>query len=296
MTVDLAACGNLLLDDVVHEDGRTRMAQPGGAALYVALGARLWGASVGLVAVVGEDYPAAVLDALAERGIDLAGVRRLNGPSLRTWLLYEGRRRQVVHRLGGPTHAQVSPGAGDVPRAWRSGAVHLAPMPFDVQRRLIADLGDAAPLSLDPYELLTADAIEDWRRLLSEVDLLFLSEDEMMIEGALEDPRPVLAELGSDRLRQIFFKRGARGGLLHDVDGEAFHPWPPRAGAVVDATGAGDAFAGGVLAGLVRGESVAAAVERGVVAAGFALEAEGAEGLFAATPRQAEARRREWFD
>ena len=295
MTVDLAVLGNLLLDDVVHEDGRTRMAQPGGAALYVALGARLWGVSVGMVSVVGDDYPEAVLDALDERGIDLAGVRRLDGPSLRTWLLYEGRRRQIVHRLGGPSHFRVSPRAHNVPPAWLRGIVHLAPMPFTLQKRLIAHLGDVGLLSLDPHELLTVEVLPVWRLLLSEVDVLFLSEDEMMFDGALEDPRPVLARLGSDRLRRIFFKRGARGGLLHDVDDDAFHPWLPRTTAVVDATGAGDAFAGGVLAGLARYEPVDAALELGVVSASFALEGEGADGLLAAGPEKAEARLREWF-
>ncbi len=29
--LDLAVVGNLLVDDIVYEDGRTRMAQPGGA-------------------------------------------------------------------------------------------------------------------------------------------------------------------------------------------------------------------------------------------------------------------------
>ena len=136
----LAIFGNLILDDVVLPDGRTRMGQPGGAALYAALGARLWGVGVGVVSVVGEDYPAAVLRRLDALGIELAGVRRTDGPTLRTWLLYEGRRRRVVHRLDGPTHAEVSPGPADLPAGWRPRACHLAPMPFAAQAELVAAL------------------------------------------------------------------------------------------------------------------------------------------------------------
>jgi len=39
---DLVVLGNLLVDDMVFPDGRTRMAEPGGATLYAALGASLW--------------------------------------------------------------------------------------------------------------------------------------------------------------------------------------------------------------------------------------------------------------
>ena len=43
MTPDLVVLGNLLVDDLVFQDGRTRMGEPGGAVLYAALGAALWG-------------------------------------------------------------------------------------------------------------------------------------------------------------------------------------------------------------------------------------------------------------
>ena len=90
MTPSLVLLGNLLVDDVVFPDGSTCMAQPGGAVMYGALGAALWGTRVGCVSLVGTDYPAGMLDALARRGIDLAGLHRLGGPGVRTWLLYEG--------------------------------------------------------------------------------------------------------------------------------------------------------------------------------------------------------------
>ena len=63
----LVVAGNLLLDDVVYADGTTRMGQPGGAALYAALGAALWGVRVGIVSRLGSDYPGDVIDTLADR-------------------------------------------------------------------------------------------------------------------------------------------------------------------------------------------------------------------------------------
>jgi sugar/nucleoside kinase (ribokinase family) len=301
MSLDLVVVGNLLLDDVVFADGRTRMAQPGGAALYGALAAALWDIEIGIVTRLGSDYPRSILEALGDRGIHLEGVRDLGGPSLRTWLLYEGRRRRVVHRLDGPTHGEVSPAPDEIPRDWSALAFHLAPMPFAVQQDLVATLTlrDGVLLSLDPYKLLTSEAVPSWRDLLTNVELFFLSEDEMEIHRR---PEGVFAELAPEpsaratRLRWVAFKQGARGGLLYEIPTAKSTRWPPRAQTLVDPTGAGDAFAAGVLAGHLLGESIPRALRQGVVAASFALEGHGPDGLLDATPERATKRLREWFD
>src|SRR6266545_679649 len=238
MSPDLVVLGNLLVDDVVLPDGRTRMAEPGGAVLYAALGARLWGLRVGVVSLRGEGYPVRSLDLMARRGVALEGVRSLGRPGLRNWLLYEGTRRHLIHRLEGPAHAEVSPLPDAIPPEWRQArAFHLCPMPIEVQRALVRALPGRF-LSLDPFLLLRPDTLEEWRSLLSEVDALFLSEDEMELpEG------DALSELATGRLATIVFKRGARGGTLWDAKGGG-RPhevsWEPRAAAVVDPTGAGD--------------------------------------------------------
>ena len=306
--------GNLLVDDVVLPDGRTRMAEPGGAVLYAALGARLWGLGVGIVSVRGEEYPAEALDLMARRGVALDGVRSLGRPGLRSWLLYEGARRHLVHRLEGPTHAEVSPLPDAIPAEWRKArAFHLCPMPIQVQATLVEAL-DGPFLSLDPFVLLRPDSLEAFRGLAVRVDALFLSEDEMELPDAA-----ALRDLAQGRLATILYKRGARGGtVLTRDEGPSFidpppYPsprrgretpfreqlraltWAPRAAEVVDPTGAGDAFAAGVLAGWLRGEPHERALQRGIVGASFALEDWGPAGIFRATPEAAEARLREWF-
>jgi sugar/nucleoside kinase (ribokinase family) len=294
---DLVVLGNLLVDDVVLPDGRTRMGQPGGAALYFALGATLWGGKPGVVTWAGDDYPRDALEAAAARGADLAGVRALGKPGLRTWLLYEGRVRRVVHRLLGPAHADVSPTSDLLPPSWRAArAFHVAPQPLQVQEELIRALSpvEGALLSLDPYVPVRPDTLAAWRHLAARVDVFFLSEDDLDVPGALDEPRPVLEALASGRLRFLLFKRGERGGLALDARERRWTEWPARAERVVDATGAGDAFAAGVLAGLLKGEALAGALVRGAVGASFALEEWGPAGLLAATAERAEARLRAW--
>ena len=282
--------GNLLVDDVVLPDGRTRMAEPGGAVLYAALGARLWGLGVGIVSVRGDEYPAEALDLMARRGVALDGVRSLGRPGLRSWLLYEGARRHLVHRLEGPTHAEVSPLPDAIPAEWRKArAFHLCPMPIQVQGTLVEAL-DGPFLSLDPFVLLRPDSLEAFRGLAARVDALFLSEDEMELPDAA-----ALRDLAQGRLATILYKRGARGGTVLIREQLRALTWAPRAAEVVDPTGAGDAFAAGVLAGWLRGEPHERALQRGIVGASFALEDWGPAGIFRATPEAAEARLREWF-
>jgi len=44
---DVIVVGNLTVDDVVHANGETTMASPGGNTIYAATGALIWGLSVG---------------------------------------------------------------------------------------------------------------------------------------------------------------------------------------------------------------------------------------------------------
>jgi sugar/nucleoside kinase (ribokinase family) len=286
MTPSLVLLGNLLVDDVVFPDGSTRMGQPGGAIMYGALGAALWGTRVGLVSVAGTDYPGTMLDALEKRGVDLAGIHRLGGPGVRTWLLYEGQSRRLIHRLGCPTHEQVSPGPEEIPGAWSSApAFHLSPMPFPVQRRALASLATRPErfVSVDPHLPVTEDTLGKWREALADADAFFPSEDELLLEGANAEPQRVLPRLAAGRLRFVAFKQAARGGILYDAHEDRFHRWTARATRVTDPTGAGDAFAAGFLSAYLEGLPVTACLDRGAVTASFAIEGLGAAALLEAT-------------
>jgi sugar/nucleoside kinase (ribokinase family) len=298
VTPSIVLLGNLLVDDVVFADGATRMGQPGGALLYGALGAALWDARPGLVSPLGDDYPSGVLDTLQQRGVDLSGVRALGRPGVRTWLLYEGHLRRLIHRLGCPTHEDVSPRPEQIPTEWLTApAFHLAPMPFDVQRTILGSLREPASrfVSVDPHLEITEETLPAWRNALADADAFFPGEDELLLEDAQADPHRVLPRLAGGRLRFVIFKRGAQGGVLYDAHEERFHTWVARADVVVDQTGGGDAFAVGFVCAYLEGLSVDACVHRAVVTASVAVEGWGADALFAGTRANADARLRGWF-
>jgi sugar/nucleoside kinase (ribokinase family) len=246
VTPSIVRLGNLLIDDVVLADGTTRMGQPGGSLLYNALGATVWASRPGLVSVLGDDYPARALEQLQQRGVELTGVHSLGRSGVRTWVLYEGHVRRLIHRSGCPTHEEVSPRP-------------------------------------------------EWRDLLADADAFFPSEDELLIEGADTNPHEVLPRLVSGRLRFVVFKRGEKGGIVYDAHHERFHTWDARVAALVDETGAGDAFAIGLVQAQLEGLPIEAGLQRAVVTASFALAGWGPEALFAATRADAEDRWRQWY-
>ncbi len=298
---DLVLLGNLFVDDIVLHDGTTLMCEPGGAILHAALAATLWGARVGLVSVAGTDYPAAALDALRQRGVDLSGVRHLDRPGGRAWLLYEAGVRRVIVHLDCPTHMECSPTLADIPKSFDAARFfHLAPMPIGRQQELAEGLASEARhssasnqafVSLDPYEFVRDDNLDEWQQVLSHVDAFFPSEDEMRVSS---DPAETLRRIGGKRLRFVALKRGALGGNL--LDFQAGHvPWKSRAKGMVDATGAGDAFVGGFLAGLLEHGETPRAIEQGIVTASFAIEDWGARALMVATAEQVRQRWQEWF-
>jgi sugar/nucleoside kinase (ribokinase family) len=238
-----------------------------------------------------------MLEALEKRGVDLTGVHRLGGPGVRAWLLYEGHLRRLIHRLGCPTHEQVSPGPEQIPPAWHAApAFHLAPMPFSVQRRVLASLAINANrfVSIDPHLPITEETLDQWRRVLADADAFFPSEDELLLEETDVEPPRVLRRLATGRLRFIVFKQAARGGILYDAREDRFYRWLGRPTKVVDPTGAGDAFAAGFISAHLEGLPVAACLDRAVVSATFAIEALGATSLLEATRADADARIRQW--
>ena len=82
--------GSLRREFILPPEAPPALDIPGGEVLYAAVGAALWGAEVGLVSRVGEDFPRAWLEDWARRGWDVRGVRILpQALDLRRVVIYE---------------------------------------------------------------------------------------------------------------------------------------------------------------------------------------------------------------
>jgi 2-dehydro-3-deoxygluconokinase len=116
-----------------------------------------------------------------------------------------------------------------------------------------------------------ADARDLLRPLLPSVDLLFASEDELMLVAAdpatdVDTAAQQIVAAGTDT---VVVKRGAAGATAYSSSGKV--NVPARRVPVVDVVGAGDAFVAGYLSGRLDGRDLAACLERGVVLGAFAV-------------------------
>ena len=142
--VQVVIIGNLTIDDVVYASGETTMASLGGNTIHAGSAAKIWGVHVGLVARVGADFPADALSRVRSAGFAMGGLRPVDGPTVRNWVIYEhDGRRTWVYRTPPERRVAVAPRPDDVPDEWLSGdghccpVVHVAGMPFDAAATLV---------------------------------------------------------------------------------------------------------------------------------------------------------------
>ena len=283
---DVIIVGNLTIDDVIHPSGETTMASLGGNAIHAATAARLWQLPVGIVARVGEDFPPDALERLRAAGLDTSGMRRIDGPTVRNWVIYEGDgRRHWIYRTAPERRLEVAPGPDDLPEIWTASpgpalVVHVAAMPLAAATAIVGRLRRAADaaagrlrITLDTHEAWGAGR-EDVLALARQVDVFVPSREELAAILGYDDPERGVAELVADGVAAAVVKCGSDGALAASGSGPVTAV-PAAEVEVADETGAGDAFCGGLAAGLALGDDLSAATRRGAATAGAAVRSSG---------------------
>lgn len=108
-----------------------------------------------------------------------------------------------------------------------------------------------AQVSLDPSFHFAKDALGNFSGILSELDFLFPNYEESVSMTGARDPAQAAESLLRQGVKTVALKLGADGCLVKTSEQELRMPsyCVPR---VVDTTGAGDAFAGGFLAAVLK--------------------------------------------
>lgn len=280
MPPHILVVGSLAYDDVqTPYDSRREVL--GGAASYFSLAACLY-APVRLMGVVGDDFRPGDLERLRAKGIDLAGVEHAKGRSFR-WL---GR---YDHDLATAETINTDLGVfGDweptVPPAFvDSEFVFLANILPEIQRRMLEQVRRPKAIALDTMNYWIERRREALTDVMTRVDIVTVNEAEARqfcaTHNVLKAARQILA-LGP---RAVIIKRAEYGALLLTADRIFWTPAYPL-DEVRDPTGAGDAFAGGLLGHLARtgkldDRTLCRAVLHGTVCASFAVEEFSVDGI-----------------
>ncbi|HET7702069.1 MAG TPA: carbohydrate kinase family protein [Candidatus Limnocylindrales bacterium] len=269
------ALGGLTIDWLETPSGRHGPAL-GGNAAYAAIGAHLAGAEASVVAVVGDDYPPELLAQLTRAGIDTTHVRCSAGPSFRVLLDERGPSRTISYLPGSGRNDRLDPVPAQLPDDLTGWAAHLCAIPTASQRGLFDAIG-AYGLVTTLDTVIIPEQIEpsadELLALAREVSAFLPSraEVERLWPGDVE---AVLATLHEAGLSRVVVKMGAAGSIGVDVDGLCRMPAVETA--VVDPTGAGDAYCGAFCALLADGADLRVAMAWGAAAASVVIEDYGA--------------------
>ena len=280
MPSHILVVGSLAYDDVqTPYDSRREVL--GGAASYFSLAACLY-APVRLMGVVGDDFRASDLERLRTKGIDLAGVEHAKGKSFRWLGRYDhdlATAETINTDLGvfGEWEPTVPPAFAD------SEFVFLANILPEIQSRMLEQVRSPKAVALDTMNYWIErrrDALAD---VMTRVDIVTVNEAEARqfcdTHNVVKAARQILA-LGP---RAVIVKRAEYGALLLTADRIFWTPAYPL-DEVRDPTGAGDAFAGGLLGHLARtgkvdDRTLCRAVLHGTVCASFAVEEFSVDGI-----------------
>lgn len=289
----LVVTGTVGIDTIEAPTGRADSVL-GGSCTYFSAAASFYG-PVRMVAAVGEDFPKQHLKTLAHfDAIDSSGLEVRKGSKTFRWggkyLANMDQRETTFTDLN-----VLIESPPPVPEAFKdSPFVFLANMHPGLQAGMLANFPKRKLAVADTMDLWINVAPKELKALLKLVDGLVLNYDEAELLTGKRNPvaaaRHIL-ELGP---RFVVVKKGEHGSLLIHRDGIGALPAFP-AEEVVDPTGAGDTFAGGMMGAIASGaakgkngsfEQILRALAHGTVIASFNIESFSLDRLKALKPKQ----------
>jgi len=255
----ITVVGSIAYDTVRTPFGqRERML--GGAAVHFALAASFFD-EVRVVGPVGDDFGEAQLEVMSRRGVDVSDVERVSGGRTFFW---EGEygwdlnsRETIDTQLG--VFEGFSPKLSE--RSRSSDVLFLANIQPDLQQQVRGQLAHARFVALDSMNLWIDIARDSLVRAIESVDCVILNDAELrqltgkpnLVSAAREilswSPSAEGAPgAGENALgpRVVVAKQGEYGAALITREGFFALPAYPLE-SVIDPTGAGDTFAGGLV-------------------------------------------------
>lgn len=280
----LVVVGTMAFDEIITptaESGKIL----GGAATYIGLAAAYAEADIAAVSVVGEDFPQEHLNLLTDRGIDISGIEQVRGGKSFYWKgkYHDNMNKRDTLDTQLNVLAEFNP---IVPETYRDAAVvMLGNLDPNVQQKVLDQL------TPNPNRTVLLDTMNFWMDLqlpallnvIKQVDVITINDEEaLQLSG---ETNMVLAAKTIHKMgpEYVIIKKGEHGALLFYKDHPFYAPALPLE-KVVDPTGAGDSFAGGLSGYLAAQQSSAAhAIKEGILhgtaAASLCVSAMGTAGL-----------------
>lgn len=241
-----------------------------GSAPNISIGVRRLGATASIISVVGEDTTATLaMDGLKKEGIPTEYVTIAKGTqsSFSAVLNFEGESTILaVHR----------PHAYTLPDNIRTDWMFVSEM-GPKYKSLFKDLtekarNDNVKLGINPGAIQLEELSDELINLVSVCELLIVnvSEAQLLTHTEIEDPKVLLRTLQEMGPKTVIITDGKEGA--YGTNDTVIYHAPMFPGERLEATGAGDAFASGVLAALIADHDLPTALSWGSVNAAWVVQ------------------------
>jgi sugar/nucleoside kinase (ribokinase family) len=246
----------------------------GGSASHAAVAASFF-APVKLVGVVGDDFPKKYVRLYKKHKIDLEGLQILPGKTFHWSGEYEvnmNNRRTLATELG--VFETFNP---LLPKSYQDAQfVLLANIAPSLQSHVLTQMRRPKFVVADTMDLWLNIALPDLLQLIKRVDGFVLNDSEARQLTKEDNLMTALKKIHQLGLEYVIIKKGEHGALLSSRKGLFVAPAYPLH-RVVDPTGAGDSFVGGMMGYLstARGsidDNIRRAMIYGSVVASFCCE------------------------
>jgi cytidine kinase len=260
--VSVLVVGSTALDSIktpVSENPRLL----GGSASHAAVAASFF-APVKMIGVVGDDFPKKYVRLYKKHRIDLEGLQVVEGKTFHWSGEYElnmNNRQTLTTELG--VFESFTP---HLPTTHRETPyVLLANIAPSLQHHVLDQISRPKFVMADTMDLWLNIALNDLLKLLKRVDAFVLNDSEAHLLTEERNILPALKKIHKLGPKYVIIKKGEHGSVLSGPEGLFIGPAYPIK-CVIDPTGAGDSFVGGMLGYLASvGGDVQRNLRRGVI-------------------------------
>ena len=271
---EILVVGSLAYDSISSPEGKVEKTL-GGSANYFSLAAHHF-AQVRVVGVVGNDYGDNDLEMLKARGVDTEGLQIVDGKTFHWEGKYEDDMNEAITlntELNVFEHFNPKLPASYVD----SSFAFLANIDPNLQLDVLDQINAPKIVASDTMNFWISSKKSDLLDVLKKVDLLVINEGESTLLTGQQNAIAAADEILTMGPKAVIIKRGEYGFVMKMGDDFFALPAYPIAH-VVDPTGAGDSFAGGLFGYLasenkeLNFETLKQGCVRGAVIASFTVE------------------------
>ena len=268
--------GSISIDKIVNKHGSYSDVL-GGSAAYALLANKQ--NTCELVGVVGDDFQDYHFDLLSNHSISTNSLTKLNGNTFCWGGEYQrdfsSRKTLYVDPGVSETYLpELSENSKNCPFLLLGNtAPHL-------QTALLNQMDNKPYILLDTFKLYIDIANKELKDLIKRVDLFCINFNEAIaLSGQsgsdINEMSKAILDLGP---KSLIIKDGKKGSYFFDSNNQfSIKAYPVKE--VIDTTGAGDAYIGGLLMGKMNGMSILDSMKIGSVTASFCIEGIGVDGL-----------------